>query len=57
MPRPKVYEDTRVQLQFRLPSKLRDRLKKQADRRLVSTNFLIEKSLEENLAKWEKEKV
>lgn len=55
MPRPKQYEDDRVQIQFRLTTSLRDRLKNQADERMVATNFLIEKALEESLAKWEKE--
>ena len=56
MPRAKEYEDERVQLQFRLPESLRDRLKVQADRRAVSVNYLIERSLEESVTKWEKEK-
>jgi hypothetical protein len=30
-------------------------LKNQADERMVATNFLIEKALEESLAKWERE--
>ena len=56
MPRTKDYVDERVQLQFRLTESLRDRLRKEADRRAVSINFLIERALEESVLKWEKEK-
>lgn len=56
MPRTKDYVEERVQLQFRLTESLRDRLRKEADRRSVSINFLIERSLEESVIKWEKEK-
>lgn len=49
-------DDERVQLQFRLPGSLRDRLRKEALRRNVSANFLIERALDESLTKWEKEK-
>jgi predicted HicB family RNase H-like nuclease len=56
MPRAKEYVEERVQLQFRLTESLRDRLREQAERRAVSINFLIERSLEESVAKWEKEK-
>ena len=56
MPRAKSYEDERVQLQFRLPESLRDRLREQADRRAVSVNFLIERAIEESVGRWEKEK-
>jgi predicted HicB family RNase H-like nuclease len=56
MPRTKDYVDERVQLQFRLTESLRDRLRKEADRRAVSINFLIERALEESVVKWEKEK-
>jgi predicted HicB family RNase H-like nuclease len=50
-------EDQRVQVQFRLSSGAKRRLRREADRRQVSTNFLIEKALDEALAKWEKEKL
>jgi predicted HicB family RNase H-like nuclease len=56
MPRTKDYVEERVQLQFRLTESLRDRLRKEADRRAVSINFLIERALEEGVTKWEKEK-
>lgn len=56
MPRAKDYEDERVQLQFRLPESLRDRLREQADRRAVSVNYLIERALTESVTRWEKEK-
>jgi predicted HicB family RNase H-like nuclease len=45
-----------VQLQFRLSASLRERLRKEAQRRNVSANLLIERALEEGLTKWEKEK-
>jgi predicted HicB family RNase H-like nuclease len=56
MPREKIYEEERVQLQFRLTADLRDRLRRQADRRAVSINYLIERALEEGVVRWEKEK-
>lgn len=56
MPRTKDYVEERVQLQFRLTESLRDRLRREADRRAVSINFLIERALEEGVTKWEKEK-
>jgi predicted HicB family RNase H-like nuclease len=49
-------EEERVQLQFRLSASLRERLRKEAQRRNVSANLLIERALEEGLTKWEKEK-
>jgi predicted HicB family RNase H-like nuclease len=49
--------DGRVQLQFRLTTDVRDRLRAEADRRAVSINFLIERALDEGLARWEKEKI
>jgi predicted HicB family RNase H-like nuclease len=55
MPREKI--DSRVQMQFRLASKVRERLRKEAARRQVSINFLMEKALDESLARWEKEKL
>jgi predicted HicB family RNase H-like nuclease len=53
----KVNGDGRVQLQFRLTTDVRDRLRAEADRRAVSINFLIERALDEGLARWEKEKI
>ena len=49
--------DDRVQMQFRILPKNKDRLRKEATRRQVSTNYLIEKALDESLIKWEKEKL
>jgi predicted HicB family RNase H-like nuclease len=54
--RPKEY-DGRVQLQFRLEPKLKEKLQKEAKRRQVSTNYLLETALEEALTKWAKEKL
>jgi predicted HicB family RNase H-like nuclease len=45
-----------VQLQFRLTAELRDRLRREADRRDVSVNFLIERALDDSVIRWEKEK-
>lgn len=56
MPRTKETGE-RIQLQFRMSYKVRERLRKEAARRRVSVNYLIEKALEENLLKWEKEKL
>jgi predicted HicB family RNase H-like nuclease len=56
MPRAKEYVEERVQLQFRLSTDLRDRLRREADRRAVSINFLIERALDESVTRWEKEK-
>ena len=56
MPPAKKY-DSRVQLQFRLNPKIKAQLKKEAERRQVSTNYLMETALEEALAKWTKEKL
>jgi predicted HicB family RNase H-like nuclease len=56
MPRAKDYIDERVQLQFRLTTDLRDRLRTQADRRAVSVNYLIERAIEDAVVKWEREK-
>lgn len=56
MPRAKEYVEERVQLQFRLSTDLRDRLRTEADRRAVSINFLIERALDESVTRWEKEK-
>jgi predicted HicB family RNase H-like nuclease len=56
MPRAKDYVEERVQLQFRLTTDLRDRLRVQADRRAVSVNYLIERAIEDAVVKWEREK-
>jgi predicted HicB family RNase H-like nuclease len=56
-PKPTNGDDGRVQLQFRLTPDLRDRLRKEAERRDVSVNFLIERALEDGVSKWEKEKL
>jgi hypothetical protein len=53
MPRPTIYDEDRVQIQFRLPTGLRDRLRKQSEVRMVAVNFLIEKALEDALTTWE----
>lgn len=57
MPRAQTYKvDERVQLQFRLLKSQRERLKAEAKRRAVSTNWLMEALLEDGLTKLEKEK-
>jgi predicted HicB family RNase H-like nuclease len=56
MPKAREYVDERVQLQFRLSTDLRDRLRAQAERRAVSVNYLIERAIEESVTKWEKER-
>lgn len=52
-----LINDERVQMQFRIMPKSRDRIRKEAARRQVSTNFLLEKAIDESLARWEKEKL
>jgi predicted HicB family RNase H-like nuclease len=56
MPKAREYVDERVQLQFRLSTDLRDRLRAQAERRAVSVNYLIERAIEDAVVKWEKER-
>jgi hypothetical protein len=46
-----------VQVQWRLPVKLRDRLYAEANRRAVSASLLQERALEEHLDRWEKQKL
>ena len=57
MPRPKTYKNERVQMQIRLPAKIRLRLEKESERRTVSKNFLVERAIEEMLEQWESEKL
>jgi predicted transcriptional regulator len=53
--RPAKYPEGRVQMQVRLPKKLRTRLQKEADRRYVSKVLLVERALTESLDRWEQE--
>ena len=53
--RPQKYPQGRVQMQVRLPLKLRKRLQKEADRRYVSKALLVERALTESLERWEQE--
>ena len=53
--RPQKYPENRVQIQVRLPKKLRGRLQKEADRRYVSKCLLVERALAESLTRWEAE--
>ena len=46
-----------AQIQFRLSNGLRSRLHAEAERRDVSVNYLIERSLVDALTKWEKQKL
>lgn len=46
-----------AQIQFRISTTLRDRLFKQAARRGVSVNYLIERALEDAMPKWEKQRL
>lgn len=55
--RPQKYPEDRVQMQIRLPLKLRKRLQKEADRRYVSKCLLAERALIEGLDRWEKEEL
>ena len=45
----------RIQIQARISQALSDRLAKEAERRVVSKNFLIEKAVEIMLDEWEQE--
>jgi predicted HicB family RNase H-like nuclease len=56
VPRDKVY-DERVQLQVRFTPEDRERLEKEAERRGVSKNYLVERATCEALDRWEKEKL
>jgi hypothetical protein len=53
--RPLKYNDARVQMQVRLPPKLRNRLQKEAARRAVSKTLLVERAIQESLDRWEQE--
>lgn len=46
-----------VQLQFRLPAELRERLSAEANRRAVSVSLLLERAIEDNLDRWERQKI
>jgi predicted HicB family RNase H-like nuclease len=48
VPRPKIHEH-RVTTAVRLPPDLHDRLRRAAEERQVSVNYLIQKSLEDYL--------
>jgi predicted HicB family RNase H-like nuclease len=47
----------RVQLNVRTQKRTRDRLKRQADRRGVSTSYMVERALQESLERWEAEEL
>ena len=55
MARPLKYTEERVQMQVRIPPKLRKRLQKEADRRYVSKCLLVEAALTQSLDHWEHE--
>lgn len=55
--RPRKYNDDRVQMQIRISPKVKARLKKESERRIVSSNLLAERAIEEMLQVWEKERV
>jgi hypothetical protein len=56
MPRARQYEDgERIQTQIRLPRVLHDRLRYQAESRMVSMNLLMERAIEAMMDGWEKE--
>ena len=50
-------DDEQRTLHIRLPDDLRNRLFIEAERRVVSVNFLVEKALESTLKTWEKQKL
>jgi len=49
MPRPRVYLEARRATAVRLPVSLHERLRAEADLRLVSANLLIERAISEFL--------
>jgi predicted HicB family RNase H-like nuclease len=49
MPRPRTYLEVRRTTAVRLPVSLHDRLRTEADLRLVSANLLIERAISEFL--------
>lgn len=57
IPKTVTVTNSRVQMQFRLSSKTKERLRKEAARRQVSANYLIEQALDDSLTRWEKEKL
>lgn len=57
MPRQKIYDGERIQIQVRLPEELGDRLDAEAERRMVSKTYLVERAIEMALPKWEKERL
>lgn len=57
MARPLKYTEDRVQMQVRIPPKLRKRLQKEADRRYVSKCLLVEAALKNSLEHWEQEQL
>jgi predicted HicB family RNase H-like nuclease len=57
MPRERIYEEQRVQLQVRFQAEDRERLEREAERRGVSKNYLVERAVCEALDRWEKEKI
>ena len=50
-------DDGRVQMQFRISPENKERLRNEALRRQVSTNYLIETALAESMSRWEREKL
>ena len=56
-PRKSEPATAQAQIQFRLDNALRRRLRAEAARRDVSVNYLIERTLVDGLAKWEKQKL
>lgn len=56
MPRARQYEEgDRIQTQIRLPRALHERLRYQAEARMVSMNLLMERAIEATMESWEKE--
>jgi predicted HicB family RNase H-like nuclease len=53
MARPRIYPENRVQTLLRLPPQLHRRLRRQADEREVSVNYLAVKAIEDHLKKLE----
>lgn len=50
-------KEEQTQLQFRLSSVNKERLMKEAQRRAVSVNLLVERACVEALGRWEKQKL
>lgn len=51
MPRPKIYDETRVTTAIRLPESLHERLRSAADEREVSVNYLVVRALDDYLSR------